>query len=296
MQKKNIISTALIVASFAGVSVAGTKAVVCVPAMPISAPVASAFSGSAAVGYSSNYDFRGLILRDAHDGGNMTPIRVDTRYALNDKTAITTGAGYKALWNRDDIWGGNFENEFNYNLGLEHKCAPGLTTSVNYNLFHGGIPGFIAKHVNDKSHSITQEFGVGALYDFSEQGAKGLFASVNANYSFAGVTGWWFNATVGYKKDICEKVAAVLSASWNGTSNYYNANAHNWNIGANGTQGMNVRLDLPMTVAKNLTLVPFVGAYWAGCGALKDNRGFDKADKMFRDFTVMSGANLVYTF
>lgn len=296
MQKKNIISAALIVASFASISVAGTKAQV-VSLAPIPAPAASPFSGSAAVGYSSNYDFRGLIPRDAHNGGNMTPIRVDTRYALNEKTAIIAGAGYKALWNRDnDTAPHDFLNEFNFTGGVEHKCAPGLTSSLYYNFFHGGLPGFVARNIEGRAHSITQEFGAGMLYDFSEVGAKGLFASANANYSFAGVTGWWFNGTVGYKKDICDNVAAILSASWNGTAGYFNAAAHD-NFAANGTQGINLRLDVPVSVAKHMTLVPFIGTYWAGNGALKSRHATNEREyKAFRNFTVMTGVNLVYSF
>lgn len=298
MQKKNIISAALVVASFAGVSVAGTKAMVCVPATPvtpISAPAASAFSGSAAVGYSSNYDFRGLILRDAHDGGNVTPVRVDTRYAFSEKTALTAGAGYKALWNREDIGGINMENEFNFNLGLERKCLPGLTTSLAYNMFHGGLPGFFAKGLEDSAHSLTHEVGMGAMYDFGQVGMKGLFASASANYSFAGVTGWWFNATVGYKMDVCERVSAILSGSWNATASYFSATAHEANI-TNGSQGFNVRLDLPVSLAKNVSVVPFVGAYWAGSGALKSSHVNNGGYKLYRNFTVMAGANLVYNF
>ncbi|MEG2971141.1 MAG: hypothetical protein RR808_06660 [Akkermansia sp.] len=293
MQKKYILSTALAVASFAGVALAGTKAAVMVPATPVVAPVATAFSGSATVGYSSNYDFRGLILEGAN-GGNMTPVQVATKYDLNDVYAITMGAGYKAMWNKDQnssMGEHDFQNEFNYNLGVQAKWVKGLTTSFNYNLFHGGTPGYVARMFENAAHSVTQEFGVGAMYDFGTVGVKGLFAAANINYSFAGVTGWWYTTTVGYQKQINERVSAVLSASWNATSSYFSAKSEM----ANGSQAFDIRLEVPVTLCKHVSFVPFVGTYWAGSSALKVNRGND-GEHTFRNFTVMAGANLVYTF
>ncbi|MEG0334092.1 MAG: hypothetical protein RR553_03145 [Akkermansia sp.] len=293
MQKKYILSTALAVASFAGVALAGTKAAVMVPATPVVAPVATAFSGSATVGYSSNYDFRGLILEGAN-GGNMTPVQVATKYDLNDVYAITMGAGYKAMWNKDQnssMEEHDFQNEFNYNLGIQSKWVKGLTTSFNYNLFHGGTPGYVARILENAAHSVTQEFGVGAMYDFGTVGVKGLFAAANINYSFAGLTGWWYTTTVGYQKQINERVSAVLSASWNATSSYFSAKSEM----ANGSQAFDIRLEVPVTLCKHVSFVPFVGTYWAGSSALKVNRGND-GEHTFRNFTVMAGANLVYTF
>lgn len=93
MQKKHIISAALAVASLTSVALAGTAA----PVVPLSVPPApKVFSGALNVGYSSNYDFRGLVLSTS-DGENMTPISLDTRYKVSRTTDITADFGYKAI-------------------------------------------------------------------------------------------------------------------------------------------------------------------------------------------------------
>lgn len=288
MQKKYIISAAFAVASLASVALAGPKAPV-VPMTPVTVPAShKVFSGDLSVGYSTNYDFRGLILNTT-DGENMTPIKLDTRTWLTDKTDLTAGLGYKALWNKDVLQ----DNEFNFNLGLEHKCAPGLTGRFGYDLYQGGFPGMVSKDW-ELDHSVTQEFMTGIQYDFGTVGAKGLFAGANAHYSFAGVTGWWFDLTIGYKKQLTEKFAAILSGTWWSTSSYFDAKMP-WM--ANGSQSFALKLELPYQLCSHVTFTPFVSTVWTGNGAMKSKDwGYYEGSHMYRNFTVVAGAGLTYSF
>lgn len=157
MQKKHIISAALAVASLTSVALAGTAA----PVVPLSVPPApKVFSGALNVGYSSNYDFRGLVLSTS-DGENMTPISLDTRYKVSRTTDITADFGYKAIWDKDIVQ----DNEFDFNLGVENKLNNYVTARLGYGLFQGGLPGIISQA--EGNHSVSQEFNGGFRYDIN---------------------------------------------------------------------------------------------------------------------------------
>ncbi len=290
MQKKHVLSAALAVASLTSVAFAGTKPIVLpeVPLTPVTAPASQKiFSGDLSVGYSSNYDFRGLILNST-DGENMTPIKLDTRTKLTEKMALYAGLNYKAIWDKELLQ----DNEFNVNLGLDTQCAKGLTTRLGYDLYQGGLPGAISKFWRD-NHSVTQEFMTGLQYDFDAVGLKGVFVGANAHYSFAGVTGWWFDATVGYKKQVSEKFAAVLSGTWWSTASYFDAQMP-WM--ANGSQSFALKLELPYQLCKGVTFTPFVSTVWSGDGALKAKGMGPEGTSLYRNFTLVAGAGLTYSF
>ncbi len=292
MKTKLIISTALAAATLTGIALAGTKPQVqtvapVAPVEPIQAPAAQkAFSADFSVGYSTNYDFRGLILRTS-DGENMTPIKLDTRTRLTDKLDLTAGLSYKALWNRDVLQ----DNEFNFNLGLDAKCVDGLTSRIGYDLYQGGFPGLVSK-VWEGNHSTSHEVMVGFQYDFDPVGIKGLFMGANAHYAFSGVTGWWFDVTVGYKKQITEKLAGIISATWWSTSSYFDAKMP-W--AANGSQSYSLNLQLPYQVCKNVTFTPFVSGVWLGNGSMSKGYGY-YGSSIYRNFTLVAGAGLTYSF
>ncbi len=290
MQAKHVLSAALAVAALSSSAFAGTKCIELpkAPVVPVPAPAPQKiFSGDLTVGFSSNYDFRGLILRTS-DGENMTPIKLDTRTRLTDKTDLTAGLGYKALWDKDILQ----DNEFNVNLGVETKCTKGLTTRLGYDLYQGGFPGLVSKGWKD-NHSVTQEFMGGFQYDFGAVGAKGVFVGANAHYSFNGVTGWWFDVTAGYKKQISEKLAAILSGTWWSTASYFDAQMP-WM--ANGSQSFALKLELPYQLCKHLTFTPFVSTVWLGNGAMK-TKGWDYyGSNVYRNFTLVGGAGLTYSF
>ncbi len=282
MQKKHIISAALAVASLTSVALAGTAA----PVAPLMAPSApKAFSGALNVGYSSNYDYRGLVLSSS-DGENVTPISLDTRYKVSRATDITADFGYKAIWDKDVVQ----DNEFDFNLGVENKLNNYLTGRVGYGLFQGGLPGVFSKL--EGNHSVNQEFNAGLRYDVNGIGKDGLFLAANAHYSFEGVTGWWFDGTVGYKKQLTERLAGVLSGTVWATSSYFDSKMP---MMSNGAQSYSLNLQLPYAVTKNVTFSPFVSAIWSGNGASKDGNDI-YGSRAIKEFTVAAGATLSYAF
>lgn len=139
------------------------------------------------------------------------------------------------------------------------------------------------------THSVIQEF-----YLTLDYGLPGnWFAGVTMSYAFQGMTGWWFQPYVGYKAALCPVTDIVVTAGMSATSSYFGAAFEQ----ANGAQAWWVKAELPVKLGvKNLSLVPFVSFNWAGCGALKVNKGLDKGDKPYKNFGVVAGASLVYSF
>ena len=294
MQTKNIISVAAVVASFAGAALAGTPVKIVAPT-PVPAPVAtsSPLSGDIYAGYASNYTCRGIVASHAlAEGDSVIPAGVNLNYKLCDANSIVASASYTTLTSGHHLMGDrdtSFHNETNFNLGWQNKdgLLKNLSTTLGWNLIHGGLLGSFAKY--DHAHSVTQEFYLNLNYDLTQN----WFAGVTTSYAFQGMTGWWFQPYVGYKAALCPVPDIVVTAGMSATSSYFGAAFEQ----ANGAQAWWVKAELPVKLGvKNLSLVPFVSFNWAGCGALKVNKGLDKGDKPYKNFGVVAGASLVYSF
>ena len=309
MQTKNIISVAAVVASFAGAALAGTPVKIVAPT-PVPAPVAtsSPLSGDIYAGYASNYTCRGIVASHAlAEGDSVIPAGVNLNYKLCDANSIVASASYTTLTSGHHLMGDrdiSFHNETNFNLGWQNKdgLLKNLSTTLGWNLIHGGLLGNFARYdynatwMSDEdvyirnTHSVIQEF-----YLTLDYGLPGnWFAGVTTSYAFQGMTGWWFRPHVGYQAAICSDIDFVLSAGMSATSSYFDNKSL---FMSNGSQAWWLKAELPVKLgAKNLSLVPFVSFNWAGEGALKANRGSDRGDKPYKNFGVVAGAGLVYSF
>lgn len=287
MTKKNIISAALAVASFTGVAMAGTPAPVAVY-KPAPAPCEKRLCGALSAGYSTNYDYRGLV-PNSSSGTNMTPVALDLCYKMTDTWRAYAGLDYKAIWDKDDDVN---NNEFGLELGAKYKGWKGWTISPNYKLTHGGLMGEIIKQGRGEAHSVFQSFGLAARYDLGEIGAKGFFIQGSADYVFQGATGWWFQGVVGYEAKLTERLSTIISAEYNATAGFYGAWA--WPMG-DGDMSYGLKLQLPYKLCKNLYLTPFIGTWWLGSSGNNVNQEF-RGDKALRNFTVYAGACLTWTF
>ena len=307
MQTKNIISVAAVVASFAGAALAGTPVKI---VAPVPAPVAtsSPLSGDIYAGYASNYTCRGIVASHAlAEGDSVIPAGVNLNYKLCDANSIVASASYTTLTSGHHLMGDrdtSFHNETNFNLGWQNKdgLLKNLSTTLGWNLIHGGLLGNFARYdynatwMSDEdvyrrnTHSVIQEF-----YLTLDYGLPGnWFAGVTMSYAFQGMTGWWFRPHVGYQAAICSDADFVLSAGMSATSSYFDNKSL---FMSNGSQAWWLKAELPVKLGvKNLSLVPFVSFNWAGCGALKVNKGLDKGDKPYKNFGVVAGASLVYSF
>ena len=294
MQTKNIISVAAVVASFAGAALAGTPVKIVAPT-PVPAPVAtsSPLSGDIYAGYASNYTCRGIVASHSlTEGDGIIPASVDLNYKLDDCNSVVGAASCTFLISGHHMAGErdfSFHNETDFLFGWKNRdgLLKNLSTTLGWNLIHGGLLGSFAKY--DHAHSVTQEFYLNLNYDLTQN----WFAGVTTSYAFQGMTGWWFQPYVGYKAALCPVTDIVVTAGMSATSSYFGAAFEQ----ANGAQAWWVKAELPVKLGvKNLSLVPFVSFNWAGEGALKANRGSDRGDKPYKNFGVVAGAGLVYSF
>lgn len=140
------------------------------------------------------------------------------------------------------------------------------------------------------AHSVAQEFYLNLNYDL----CSNWFAGVTTSYGFQGMTGWWFQPYVGWKASICPATDIVITGGMSATAGYFDSKSA---FMSNGAQAWWVKAELPVKLGvKNLAVVPFVSFNWAGNGALKANKGVDAGSKPYKNFGVVAGANLVYSF
>lgn len=303
MSKNTIATLAFAVTTLAGSAFAGSApvTVASTPCTPACKPAAaSKLTGSLQAGYQTNYTYRGLVAsRSVLGGDGVIPAALDLRYAVDPSMAILGNVSYDTVISGHKVYGlegFNFENEANLTVALEKKLCKyvkGLKVSGGYNLTHGGLEGVFAKFMEDKAHSVTQELFVNA-----EQAiGKHFYAGLTINYSFQGMTGWWYQPYVGYKAALCPCSDIDITAGWTATSSYFSANKYS-DLGvisnANGSQAWFVKAAIDAKVMKNVSIVPFVSFNWAGNGALKANRGHDM--KPYKNFGVVAGAQVVYKF
>lgn len=288
MTKTNIISAALAVAAFAGMASAGTPVVIQQKPIAPKPPCEKRLFGTLSAGYSTNYDYRGLV-SETSTGTNYTPIALDLEYKLNDSWRLYSDLEYKAIWDKD--YDAN-NNEFSVELGAKtQRWLPGLTISPNYKLTHGGIMGDVIKYGRDKAHSVFQSFGVGLEYDLGAVGADGFFVGASADYVFQGGSGWWFQGVAGYEAKFTERFSAIISAEFNATAGFYGAWAEPM---SDGDMSYGLKLQLPYKLNKSLTLTPFIGTWWLGSSA--NNVNIKGYEKNLKNFALVAGANLSWTF
>ena len=290
MQFRNIIGVAggavfLAASAFAGISVKTVS--------PVPVEQDCPLSGEVDAGYASNYTCRGIVASHSlTEGDGIIPASVDLNYKLDDCNSVVGAASCTFLISGHHMAGErdfSFHNETDFLFGWKNRdgLLKNLSTTLGWNLIHGGLLGSFAKY--DHAHSVTQEFYLNLNYDLTQN----WFAGVTTSYAFQGMTGWWFQPYVGYKAALCPVTDIVVTAGMSATSSYFGAAFEQ----ANGAQAWWVKAELPVKLGvKNLSLVPFVSFNWAGCGALKVNKGLDKGDKPYKNFGVVAGASLVYSF
>ena len=263
---------------------------------PVSVPVEQdcPLSGEVDAGYASNYTCRGIVASHSlTEGDGIIPASVDLNYKLDDCNSVVGAASCTFLISGHHMAGErdfSFHNETDFLFGWKNRdgLLKNLSTTLGWNLIHGGLLGSFAKY--DHAHSVTQEFYLNLNYDLTQN----WFAGVTMSYAFQGMTGWWFRPHVGYQAAICSDIDFVLSAGMSATSSYFDNKSL---FMSNGSQAWWLKAELPVKLgAKNLSLVPFVSFNWAGEGALKANRGSDRGDKPYKNFGVVAGAGLVYSF
>lgn len=244
------------------------------PSPPSLRPVSGTLKG----GYSSRYEFRGLIPA----GCNPTaPVRLDWRSDLNEKYSLILAL--KEEWFLGHP-AADLDHETMADLGLQRKLGEATYAAFSCRASNGGLAGFASERLFNNG-GTTCEGALVLRHDLNF--LPGFYVQGSAAYSFYGITGWWFDLCTGSQSRLTEnlyigfKFGAVLSSSY-------------WPSGSNGWQSLYVRVTADYHVFGNVSVEPFVGLYWLGRGAHGVNRAYGRT--LVRGNSWVAGVSLVYSF
>lgn len=137
-----------------------------VPSVPALRPV----SGSIKAGYSTNYEFRGLIPA----GCNPTaPLRLDWRSDLNDRYSLILALKEEILLGHPAA---DIENETMVDLGLQRKLGKATYAALSFRANDGGLAGFASERLfgnggTTYETALIMRHDVGFLPGFYAQGS-----------------------------------------------------------------------------------------------------------------------------
>lgn len=261
----------------AAVAVVPAMAETSIPEAP-SAPPLRPVSGSFKAGYSTNYEFRGLI----PTGCNTTaPVRLDWRSDLTETYSFVLGLKQEMFLSNPAI---DMKDETVLDLGLQRKLDNATYLSFGGRASYGGLAGLVSDQLFGNTPAVY-ESAVFLRHDLSL--LPGFYVEGSAAYAFAGVTGWWFDMCLGSDSRLTEKLylgfkfGSSLSASY-------------WPAGSNGWQSLYVRVTAKYRLYRNVSIEPFVGLHWLGNGAHGLNRDYGK--RLVKGNGWVAGVSLVYSF
>lgn len=259
------------------VSISASLAESRIPDVPSDPPLRPV-SGSLKAGYSTNYEFRGLI----PGGRNPTaPLRLDWRSDLNDRYSLILALKEEIFLGHPAV---DMENETVADLGIQRKFGKATYAALSLRANDGGLAGFASERLFGNG-GTTYESALILRHDLDF--LPGFYAQGSAAYSFYGITGWWFDMCTGSDSRFTEnlymgfKFGAVLSSSY-------------WPSSSNGWQSLYVRVTANYRLFGDVFVEPFVGLYWLGKGAHGLNRMYGRT--LVKGNRWVTGVSLVYTF
>lgn len=268
-----LVVSAAVLAAFIPVSPAASR----IPDYP-SEPPLRPVSGSLKAGYSTNYEFRGLIPA----GCNPTaPVRLDWRSDLNEHDSLILALKEELFLGHPAV---DLDHETMADLGLQRKLGKATYAAFSCRATDGGLAGFASKRLSGNG-GTTCETALVLRHDLGF--LPGFYVQGSAAYSFYGITGWWFDMCTGSDSRLTEnlymgfKFGAVLSSSY-------------WPSGSNGWQALYVRVAVDYRLSGNVSVEPFVGLHWLGKGAHGVNRAYGQT--LVKGNCWVTGVSLVYSF
>lgn len=244
------------------------------PADPALRPV----SGSLKAGYSSNYEFRGLIPA----GFNQTaPLRLDWRSDLNEHYSFIMALKEELFLGHPAL---DLDDETVVDLGIQRKLGKATYAAFSFRANDGGLAGFASERLF-RNGGTTYETALLLRRDLDF--LPGFYVEGSSGYSFYGITGWWFDMCMGSDSRLTEnlymgfKFGAGLSSSY-------------WPSGGNGWQSLYLRVTASYRLFGDIFVEPFAGLHWLGRGAHEMNRMY--GETLVKGNRWVAGVSLVYSF
>ncbi len=179
--------------------------------------------------YTSNYNVRGMGVTNrysddgfssialCHTGSNRNLFNYGIQHRIHGEVGFAWGDGEALNDGLMSQWG--------YAMGKE--IFPNLIAEFGYNLRYGTLEGYMAKQRGKAPHSLAQDLALTLRFDDKQ---KGFFGGAQLGYGFYGLTGWFYDLSVGYRQTEVLTAAkwgldVELSVGMAGSSGYWTGNA-----------------------------------------------------------------------
>lgn len=242
--------------------------------------------GTFKAGYSSLYEYRGMVAHEKSSGGMVldgslayapeVPFAPMVSFTFRDMELLNSSGQTNFFAGGQSIMESSHENVQN-------------TFRGGYQMISGGLPGVMKsweKNRNVESTSGTTHEVV-LNYTSSYSLDKGtIFASYTGGYSFAGLTGWYLSTSAGYLYPVNDKISVAVSGNLSWSFNYWTS--------ANGADQANVLVTFPVRVREDCVLTPYIMADWGARNAKLINRAVGQ--RVIDNFAVVAGVSLEFQF
>ncbi len=268
------------------------------------------WSASFHVDISSDYDYRGIVLKHSWLEACSTTFNLQGAAHLAPTWKALASWQLRTIDDGDDSWdkellklhdldGKNLstKNEMTLKLALRKEFNPqGVTITSGYNYTYGGFSGLMTQTSQHGGRPAVHElfcdvranvFG-GKLHSDSNHTYVGLKTS----YAVGNLTGWWFDAYAAYRFTMCNRLDLETSVHLNYSASFWNKSAV---APGNGAQSYVLQVAMPIRVGKRTDVTPFISGNWLGAGAEKINSRL-QGNSMLRTFTIVGGVSLTYHF
>ncbi|MBL9116564.1 MAG: hypothetical protein JNJ83_16275 [Verrucomicrobiaceae bacterium] len=262
---------ALATAANAGTSAPAPSGKACNSCNACATPAADTLGFGISASYNTHYIFRGVEF-----GENWVQGRVDYTHDLTDTTKLVFDASYGFLAGDDSALNSLVGTDLSYQrlelgAGLVTDLGP-VELGVGYRFYHhDGDLGNILEDTHEVGVTLGKKIGalhlgMGAYYDITNEG-------------------WYFEAKAATEIKVCEGFKLVPAVGIGYAVDY------DWQLVTdaaqlNGFTAVNVSLAAPITVAKNVTITPYIAA----------NLPIDALDDAGEDTQVYGGVSVTIKF
>ncbi len=197
---------------------------------PISEISSSEYSWDLQVNlYTLHYNVRGMGVTNKFSNHGFSTIA--TSYTGSNRNLFQSGIMQRfsgevgRIWGSGDALTDGYMSQWGYSLGKE--VFPNAIVELGYNLRYGTLEGFFAKQRGKSPHSLAQDLSLTLQYDDQQEG---YFGGAQIGYGFYGLTGWYYDLALGYRKtDVFStrnwKLDLEFLAGIAGSSGYWTGNA-----------------------------------------------------------------------
>lgn len=289
--KNTLLSTALIIGSFAAVSLGANK--------PI--------TGDLNVGWDNYYNYHNLVPTSQLVGSGATTIAANLQYEIPSVVNLVANFSNTQLDSAQYLYNSNIADQTTLFVGAEGQKWEGLTTSFGYQLTDGGIAGMFSgmnkaiKKVKsgtyDKSidhTSMDHQLRLDATYQVKD---SGLYFTGGAAYSVHGTQGWQMNVGAGYVWTVSDQVDVILSGDVSFSQNYMRTWTGKETQKYNGTDGYSITLSAPIQATQTVVITPYISSIFAGHNAKGISQDLTRDnDYFFKDFAIVAGVSATWSF